>query len=83
MTIVQSIREGYSKLFISYLHDIIPWMFALDHIHYARLLTIHVAELLSLKAENRQIFESFASGYFTIRKSRKKFSKHAKSRRIS
>ena len=71
MTIVQSIREGYCKLFISYLHDIIPWMFALDHIHYA------------LKAENRQIFESFASGYFTIRKSRKKFSKHAKSRRIS
>ena len=83
MTIVRNIRESNFKLLVSYLHDIIPWMFALDHIHYARLLTIHVAELLSLKAENRQIFESFASGYFTIRKSRKNFSKHAKSRRIS
>ena len=52
-------------------------MFALDHIHYVRWLTVHVAELLSLEVENREIFESFVSGYFTISKSRKTFSKLA------
>ena len=29
-------------------------MFALDHIHYARLITIHIAGLLSLEAEKNK-----------------------------
>ena len=77
MMYVRSIREGNFKLFVSCLRDIIPWMFALDHIHYARSLIVHVAELLSLEAENREIFESFVGGYFTISKSRRTFSKLA------
>ena len=77
MMYVRSIRGGNFKLFVSCLRDIIPWMFALDHIHYVRWLTVHVAELLSLEVENREIFESFVSGYFTISKSRRTFSKLA------
>ena len=50
-------------------------MFALDHIHYMIRLTVHVAELLSVEAEKREIFESFVSGYFTISKSRRTFAK--------
>ena len=77
MMYVRSIREGNFKLFVSCLSDIIPSIFALDHIHYARWLTVHIAELLSLKAENRETFESFVSGYFTTGKSRRTFSKLA------
>ena len=33
MIYVQSIRESNFKLFVSHLHNIIPWMFALDQIH--------------------------------------------------
>ena len=74
---IRTIREGSFKLVVSCLRDISPWIFALDHIHYVRWLTVHVAELLSLEAENREIFESFVNGYFTISKSRRTFSKLA------
>ena len=52
-------------------------MFALDFIHYALWLTVHIAELLSLKAENSKKLESFVGIYFTISKSKRTFSKLA------
>ena len=57
MKYVRSIREGNFKLFLSCLRDIIPWMFALDHVHYARCLTVNVGEL-SLEAKTREILEN-------------------------
>ena len=41
MMYVRSISQGNFKLFVSCLHDIIPS----DHVHYARWLTVHIAEL--------------------------------------
>ena len=39
---VRSIRKGNFNLFVSCLRDIIPCMFALDHLHYARRLAFHI-----------------------------------------
>ena len=77
MMYVLSIREGDFKLFVLCLCHIIPWMFALDYIHYALWLTVHIAELLSLEAENSKKLESFVGKYFTISKSKRTFSKLA------
>ena len=77
MMYVLSIREGDFKLFVLCLCNIIPWMFALDYIHYALWLTVHIAELLSLEAENSKKLESFVGKYFTISKSKRTFSKLA------
>ena len=53
MMYLRSISQGNFKLFVSCLRDIIP----LDHVHYVKWLTVHIAE-----AENREIFERFVSG---------------------
>ena len=45
--------------------------------HSLYVCTGHVAQLSSLEAENREIFESFVSGCFIISKSRRTFSKLA------
>ena len=42
---IRSLREGDFPLFITSLENIVPWMFSLDQIHYARWLPILLEEL--------------------------------------
>ena len=45
---VRSIREGNFELYIGSLRKVIKWYFILDKYHYARWLTIHLFDLLTL-----------------------------------
>ena len=45
---VRSIREGYFQFYIESLTKLMPWMFALDHTHYARWLTVHIRDMMAL-----------------------------------
>ena len=50
---------------ISYLQSltkIIPWMFTLDHYNYARWLTVHVNDLISLENNSPLKYAEFLSG---------------------
>ena len=76
MIYVQSIRESNFKLFVSHLHNIIPWMFALDQIHYTRWLTVHIEKILSLEVKNRNIWK-FYQLIFSDWQIKKNFSKLA------
>lgn len=40
--IVKSLRDANFEMYISSLKAIIPWMFALDHVHYERWLSIYI-----------------------------------------
>ena len=46
------------------LGKIIPWMFAMDNIHYARWLTVHVIDLLQLQSQCPDIYKEFIGGRF-------------------
>ena len=49
-------------------------MFALDHTHYSRCLSVHVADLLSFEEKNNKLYEEMTKGFFLICKSKRHFS---------
>ena len=49
---VRSIREGDFQLYIESLTKLMPQMFALDHMHYARWLTIHIRDMMALPSKH-------------------------------
>ena len=74
---LQFLRSQREQKLISYsqtLTKIIPWMFALDHYHYARWLTVHVNDLITLKNTSPLTHAEFLTGSFVTKKTRRKFS---------
>ncbi len=65
---LRSQREANFQLYIETLGKIIPWMFAMDHIHHARWLTINVIDLLQLQSQCPEIYEEFVKGRFVTQK---------------
>jgi len=45
---IRSLREGNFALYVESLTQIMPWMFALDHTHYSRWLSIHIRHMMTL-----------------------------------
>ena len=37
---IRSLREANFEMFVTFIKAIVPWMFALDHVHYARMLPV-------------------------------------------
>ncbi len=56
------------------LTQIVPWMFALDHTHYSRLLPVHIRDMMQLSEKHPAILAELESGKFTVHKTRNKFS---------
>ena len=54
----------------------LPWIFAFDHVHYARWLSIHHYDMEMLKDANPKVFQEFSvHGNFTLAQPKKRFSK--------
>ena len=53
---VRSLREGDFQLYLRSLTKIVPWMFALDHTHYARWLPVHIRDMTLLSHKHPDIF---------------------------
>ena len=51
-----------------------PWMFALDHINYARCLSVHVRDMTSLPTSHPSVYQQFTNGAYAVRKSTHAFS---------
>ena len=71
---VRSLWEAYFRLFISCLSSICTWMFALDHVHYARWLPVFINNLSFLRDKNNLVFDAFLNDFFTVLKSERPFS---------
>ena len=71
---IKSLRSADFPLFVGCLKEIITWMFALDHIHYARWMTVFLEDLFLLPCSQRTTFECLSKGYFTVKKSNRVFS---------
>ena len=69
-----SLREHNFYLYIDVLTKIISWVFCLDHVHYARWLSVHLRDMISLWRQHLEIVEQFNYGHFTIQKTNIMFS---------
>jgi len=71
---IRSIREGNFQLYVESLTQIMPWMFALDHTHYSRWLSVHIRDMMSLAEKHPHVLAEFQSGNFVVHKTSNKFS---------
>ena len=56
------------------LTKIVPWFFALDHIHYARWIPVHLRDMVSLQTCHPNVYTAFLKGKFVVKKSKRAFS---------
>ena len=57
LVFVCSIREGNFHLYVQSLRNLLEWFLALDHTNYARWLTIHVFNLISLPITHPDVYQ--------------------------
>jgi hypothetical protein len=71
---VRSIRQGNFSMFVEAMKDVVPWFFALDHTNYARWVTVHLRDMLTISSSHPEIASEFQHGRFTISKTKHRFS---------
>lgn len=68
---IRSYRESNFELYKDVLQELLPFFFALDHIHYARWISVHLRDMETLDGS---IYAQFAQGKFTVHKTARPFS---------
>jgi len=71
---VKSVREGNFQLYTETLGNIVQWIFALNHTHYARWLPIHIRDMVQLEQKHPTIHREFLHGNFSVQKTDNIFS---------
>ena len=74
LTLVRSFRSGDFTLYVECLSQLVPWFFALNHHHYARWVSVHLRDMLSLSTTHPGIYAEFKAGKFVVHRSKKPFS---------
>ena len=77
LTFVRSLRSGNFSLYKSSICSMLKFYFALNHVHYARWMTIHFFDLLCLEFTCPDIYEQFVCGNFSFLKTNRRFSRMA------
>ena len=72
--LVRNVRETNFDLLLRCLQDIIPWLFAMDLVHYSRWVSVFIHDLRRLPDTHPDVFQRFQEGQFTINKSTRVFS---------
>ena len=70
LVFVRSIREGNFHLYLQSLR-----FFALDHTNYARRLTTHVFDPISLPTTRPDVYQQMLKGFFNFAKAKRPFSR--------
>ena len=70
---MKSQREANYEMYVECLGKMVPWMFAIDHVHYARWLTVHSQDLFLLKERSIDVHEEFTKGHFKTNKTKHRF----------
>ena len=72
---VRSIRARNFVLYKYAIDQLLPWMFAFDHIHYARWLSVHLHDMQVLDQTNPEIYKEFKNnGNFVVARTKNRFS---------
>ena len=67
-------RESNFKLFVKILVSLVKWFFIFDHYNYARWLSVHIQDLLSLPITCPQLYQEYERGNFVVQISSREFS---------
>ena len=68
-------REGNFKLFVKILTSLVKCFFIFHHYHYARWVSVHVQDLLSLPITCPRLYQEFERGNFVVQISGREFSR--------
>ena len=72
---VRSIRSRNFLLYKKSIKDLLTWMFALDHFHYARWLSVHSLDMDTLENTNNYVYKEFEeNGNFVVARTKNRFS---------
>eukprot|EP00058_Branchiostoma_floridae_P011619 XP_002597107.1 hypothetical protein BRAFLDRAFT_76362 [Branchiostoma floridae] len=74
LAFVRSLRTGNFDLYVDTLAELTPWMFGLNHTHYARWMSVHVRDMQNIDSSFPDVAREFRSGKFVMAKSERKFS---------
>lgn len=74
LSFVRSLREANFEQYVITCKRFMPYMFALDHVHYARWLSVHLKDMELLPHTHPDIYEEFKKGAFVATKSKRGFS---------
>ena len=77
LVFVCSIREGNLHLHVQSLRNLLKCFFELDHINYARWLTIHVFDLIPLPITHSDVYRQTLKGFFIFVKIKRPFPRMA------
>ena len=72
---VRSLRSGNFEMFVEVLDKFFPWMFSLNHTHYARSLPVYIQTLKKLSDQHPEVYEEFKKGLFTVQNTQQLFSR--------
>ena len=75
--LVKSLRSGKWDLYVDSIKLLIAWFFVFDHPNYARWLSIHLYDIMTLPECHPDIFEAFKQGKFAAQKTSRRFSSMA------
>lgn len=73
-TLIRSFREGNFELYREAIAELLPYFFANNNTNYARWLTVHLIDMLSLEKQHPDVAREFHNGNFVVRKSSRAFS---------
>ena len=68
---IRSYRESNFELYKDVLQELLPFFFALDHVHYARWVSVHLRDMETLDSNTGA---QFLQGDFTVHKTARPFS---------
>ena len=71
---IRSMREGNFKLFVKILISLVKWVFIFDYYNYARWLSVHIQDLLSLIITCSQLYQEFERESLVVQISGRQFS---------
>ncbi|KAK3920030.1 Chromosome-associated kinesin KIF4 [Frankliniella fusca] len=71
---VRAQRTANFDLYVKSLRQLLPWFFALDHVHYARWLSVHLRDLATLHETHPSVHREFQRGLFVARTTQRAFS---------
>ena len=72
--LVRALREGNFNSYVESVTAMTPWRFVLDHVNYARWLSVHERDTVQLKDFHPKVYEHFESGAFVVNKTTRVFS---------
>ena len=68
LVFVRALREGDFTLFLEVIQQFVKCFFIFDQLHYARWISVHVQDLLSLDKTCPEVYDQFKNGNFVLRK---------------